>query len=92
MKEVIILALAAAAVAISGTASATDYSEAKAACAAAIADKSGKALDGAQSKLLKARNRGAALVSVEVIFADGAKTTGDCKVRRGAVEELSIAG
>lgn len=69
---------------------AADYAEAKAACAAAIADKAGKTSDGLQSKLVKARDRGAALVTVEVVFADGARATGECKVRRGTVEELTL--
>lgn len=69
---------------------AADFAEAKAACAAAIAEKAGKPADGLQSKLVKGRERGALLVTVEVLFADGAKATGDCKVRRGAVEELTL--
>lgn len=89
MKKAAILALAA--LFLSPAAVAADFSEAKAACAGAIAEKAGKSADGAQSKLVKARSRGAALVTVEVIFTDGAKVEGDCKVRRGAVEEVTLA-
>lgn len=89
MKKTAIIALAAALFAPAVLAA--DFSAAKSACAAAIAEKAGKPNDVAQSKLVKGRERGAALVTVEVLFADGAKATGDCKVRRGVVEELSLA-
>jgi len=89
MKKTAILAIAA--LFASPAVLAADFAEAKAACANAIAEKAGKSADGAQSKLVKARQRGAALVTVEVIFADGAKAAADCKVRRGAVEEISLA-
>ena len=89
MKKAAILALAS--LFVSSAANAADYSEAKAACASAIADKVGKSIDGAETKLVKARTRGATIVNVEVVFADGAKAAGDCRVRRGAVEELTLS-
>lgn len=88
MKKTAMVAFAAALFASS--AMAAEFAEAKSACAAAIAEKAGKSADALQSKLVKGRQRGAALVTVEVQFADGAKVTGDCKVRRGVVEELTL--
>lgn len=71
---------------------AVDYSGAKALCADAIAKQQSKTLDGAKTKLVKARDGGALSVTVKVTYADGATATGACKVRRGELESVELDG
>lgn len=76
--------------ALSTAAFAADFNGAKAVCADAIALEAGRSLDGARTKLVKARDGGTLRVTVKVTFADGAPLTGECKVKAGAVQSVAI--
>lgn len=76
--------------ALSTAASASDFNEAKAVCADAIAVKEGKSLDGARTKLVRARDGATMRVIVEIAFAEGATVKGECRVRRGEVQSVEL--
>lgn len=75
--------------ALSTTASA-DFNGAKAVCADAIAVKQGKSLDGARTKLVKARDGATMRIVVEVAYPDGASVKGECRVRRGELQSVEL--
>ncbi|MCB2112008.1 MAG: hypothetical protein KDD85_00505 [Parvularculaceae bacterium] len=70
---------------LSPAAHAADFMAAKALCAEALAQKTGRTLDDANTRLVKARDGGVLKVTVSVKFEDGEKSFGECKVRRGEV-------
>ncbi len=76
--------------ALSTAAFASDFNGAKAVCADAIAVKQGKSLDGARTKLVKARDGATMRVVVEVAYPDGASAKGECRVRRGEVRSVEL--
>ncbi len=69
---------------------AADFNGAKAVCADAIAAQTGRSLDGATTKLLKARDGALLRVTVSVSYPDGAKATGECRIRRGELQSVDI--
>lgn len=75
---------------LSTAASAADFNGAKAVCADAIAVKQGKSLDGARTKLVKARDGATLRVVVEVAYPDGASAKGECRVRRGEIQSVEL--
>jgi hypothetical protein len=88
IRTAIIASLLAA---LSTAASAADFNGAKAVCADAIAGKQGKSLDGARTKLVKARDGATLRVVVEVAYPDGARAKGECRVRRGELQSVELA-
>ncbi len=77
-------------VALSTAASAADFNAAKAVCADAIASEAGRSLNGAKTKLVKARDGGTLRVTVKVTFPEGAPLTGECKIKGGAVRSVTL--
>lgn len=69
---------------------AADFSGAKAVCAEAIASQAGRTLDGAKSKLVKARDGGTLRLTVKLTFPEGATLSGECKVKNGAVQSVTL--
>ncbi|MFZ5615906.1 MAG: hypothetical protein ACOZAA_01090 [Pseudomonadota bacterium] len=69
---------------------ASDFNGAKAVCADAIALEAGRSLNGAKTKLVKARDGATMRITVKVTFEDGAPITGECKVKGGAVQSVTL--
>lgn len=90
MKSTAILAVLFAA-AVAAPAFAADYNDAKAVCAAALAEKAGKTLEGATTRLVKARSGASVKLTIATTFADGAKLKGECRVRGDEVLEAVIS-
>lgn len=84
-------ALTIAALTLGASAAASErYSEETALCAAAIAGEAGRSLDDANVTLKKMRDRAVKRLTVQVKYADGASSTGECHIRKGEVEQVSV--
>jgi CHASE3 domain sensor protein len=89
--KTIISAIAAAGVLFGASAIASErYSEETALCASAIATESGRSLDDASVTLKKMRDRAVKRLTVQVKYSDGASSTGECFIRKGEIESVSV--
>lgn len=75
---------------VASPAFASDFNGAKAVCADAIATQANRSLEGAKTKLVKARDGATLRVTVKVTFPDGVASTAECKVRQGEVASLDV--
>lgn len=66
------------------------YDEEKAVCANAVAQELGKPLGDATVYLKKVRDKRIKRVTVLVKFTDGQSATGECFIRKGEVESVSL--
>lgn len=81
---------AVAILAMLGAAQAGEWDDETALCVDAIASEIGADAANAKSKLKAARDRATKRVTVEVTFADGAKATGVCKIKRGELIAVEV--
>ena len=89
--KTLISTIASAGVLLSASAFAAErYSEETALCASAIASESGRSLDDASITLKKMRDRAVKRLTVQVRYSDGASSTGECFIRKGEVESVSV--